>query len=51
MKQISNYIVKKVAEKLDEQFKNEREAYETKWQDINKFVKYGMLNTNNPSRV
>ncbi|MEX0966260.1 MAG: molecular chaperone HtpG [Bacteroidia bacterium] len=43
VKQISNYIVKKVAEKLEEQFKNEREAYESKWQDINMFVKYGML--------
>ncbi|NMM49762.1 molecular chaperone HtpG [Marinigracilibium pacificum] len=43
VKKINNYITKKVAEKLTEIFKNDRAEFESKWQDINVFVKYGML--------
>ena len=43
VKKITNYISKKVAEKLEELFKNDRAGYEAKWQDIGPFVKYGMI--------
>ncbi|MCC5945740.1 MAG: molecular chaperone HtpG [Bernardetiaceae bacterium] len=43
VRRISNYIMKKVAEKLQELFKNERESFETKWKDIGVFVKFGMI--------
>jgi molecular chaperone HtpG len=43
VKKINSYITKKVADKLSELFKNDRKAYEEKWQDIGLFVKYGML--------
>ena len=43
VKKISNYIVKKVADKLDSLFKEDRQAFEDKWEDIAVFVKYGML--------
>lgn len=43
VKKINNYITKKVADKLAELFKNDRKAYEEKWQDIGLFVKYGMI--------
>lgn len=43
VKKISNYIVKKVADKLDSLFKEDRKAFEDKWEDISVFVKYGML--------
>ncbi len=43
VKKISEYITKKVADKLDEMFRKEREKYEEKWESINVFVKYGML--------
>lgn len=43
VKRISSYIVKKVAEKLQELFKSDRKAYEEKWEEIEVFVKYGML--------
>ncbi|MBK8443548.1 MAG: molecular chaperone HtpG [Sphingobacteriales bacterium] len=43
VKQISDYITKKVASKLEEIFKNDREEYEKKWDNIGVFVKYGML--------
>ncbi len=43
VKKITNYITKKVAEKLSELFKNDRKAFEEKWDDIGTFVKYGML--------
>lgn len=43
VKKINSYITKKVAEKLGELFKKDREAYETKWSDIGLFVKYGMI--------
>ncbi|MCC8098222.1 MAG: molecular chaperone HtpG, partial [Eubacterium sp.] len=40
---ISKYIVKKVADKLNSLFKKERETYETCWDDINTFIKYGCV--------
>ncbi|MFY0672185.1 MAG: molecular chaperone HtpG [Bacteroidia bacterium] len=43
VKKISNYIVRKVADKLDSLFKEDRKAFEEKWEDIGVFVKYGML--------
>lgn len=43
VKKINSYITKKVAEKLSELFKKDRKAYETKWEDIGLFVKYGMV--------
>lgn len=43
VKKITNYITKKVAEKLNELFKNDRKAFEEKWDDIGTFVKYGIL--------
>lgn len=43
VKKITGYITKKVADKLNELFKNKRDEYESKWKDIGIFVKYGML--------
>jgi molecular chaperone HtpG len=43
VKKINNYITKKVADKLGELYKNDRKAYEEKWNDIGLFVKYGMI--------
>ena len=43
VKKISNHITKKVADKLEELFKKSREDYETKWNDISVFIKYGMI--------
>ncbi len=43
VKKINSHITKKVADKLASLFKNDREAYEAKWDDIGIFVKYGML--------
>lgn len=43
VKKINNYITKKVADKLLELFKADRKAYETKWNDIGLFVKYGII--------
>jgi len=43
VRKISSYITKKVAEKLHDLFKNDREDYEKKWNDLGVFVKYGML--------
>ncbi len=43
VKKINGYITKKVADKLQELFKNDREGYENKWQSIGLFVKYGFL--------
>lgn len=43
VKKINSYITKKVAEKLGELYKKDREAYEQKWSDIGLFVKYGMI--------
>ncbi|MEM7163405.1 MAG: molecular chaperone HtpG [Bacteroidota bacterium] len=43
VKKISNHISKKVADKLSQMFKNEREEFEGKWEDIKVFMEYGML--------
>ena len=43
VKKINTYITKKVADKLGELFKNDREGYQQKWSDIGLFVKYGMV--------
>ena len=43
VKKINGYITKKVADKLSELFKKDRESFEAKWPDIGVFVKYGML--------
>ncbi len=43
VKKINNYITKKVADKLATLFKNDRKAFEEKWDDIGLFVKYGMI--------
>jgi molecular chaperone HtpG len=43
IKKISNYIIKKVAESLKKLCKNERERYETLWNDIALFSKYGCV--------
>lgn len=43
VKKISQHITKKVADKLSEMFKSDRKEFEKKWDDINIFVKYGMI--------
>ncbi|MCM1337234.1 MAG: molecular chaperone HtpG [Candidatus Amulumruptor caecigallinarius] len=43
VKKISGYITKKVASRLEEIFKANREEYEKKWDDIRLFIEYGML--------
>ena len=43
VKKISSHITKKVADKLAEIFKNDREDFEKKWDDIKLFIQYGML--------
>ena len=43
VRKITGYITKKVAEKLQEIFKTDRKAYEEKWDDLNVFVKYGLI--------
>ncbi len=43
VKKISSHITKKVADKLDELYKNKREDYESKWDDLKVFIQYGML--------
>lgn len=43
VKKISGYITKKVSDKLASIFKNEREEFEKKWDDIKIFIHYGML--------
>ena len=43
VRKISEYITKKVADKLTGMFKTEREAYEKYWDDIAPFIKYGCL--------
>ncbi len=43
VKKISEYITRKVADKLHDLFKNDRPAYEQKWRDLGVFVKYGMI--------
>ena len=43
VKKISTYITKKVAGRLEEIFKNERDAWEKKWDNLKLFIEYGML--------
>lgn len=43
VKKINNHITKKVADKLEEIYKNDRPAFEEKWEHIGLFVKYGMM--------
>lgn len=43
VKKINNHITKKVADKLEEIFKNERASFEEKWDSLALFVKYGMM--------
>jgi molecular chaperone HtpG len=43
VKKISDYISKKVADKLSGMCKTDRESYEKYWDDINPFIKYGCL--------
>ena len=43
VKKISTYITKKVADRLDEIFRNEREKLEERWDNLKLFIEYGML--------
>ena len=43
VKKISTYISKKVAEKLEQMFKENREEFEKKWDDLSIFLQYGSL--------
>ena len=43
VKKISSYITRKVADKLSSLFKNNREDFEQKWNDIKIVIEYGML--------
>ena len=43
VKKISSHITKKVADKLEEIFKTNREDFEKKWDDIKVFIEYGMI--------
>ena len=43
VKKISDYITKKVADKLTGMFKTDRERYESLWEDLSPFIKFGCL--------
>ncbi|MCI8402681.1 MAG: molecular chaperone HtpG [Lachnospiraceae bacterium] len=43
VKRISDYITKKVADKLSGMYKTEKESYEKYWDDINPFIKFGYI--------
>jgi len=43
VKKISNHITKKVADKLEELFKSDRNQFEEKWDSLKLFIEYGML--------
>ena len=43
VKKISDYITKKVADKLSGMCKTDRESYEKYWDDINPFIKFGCI--------
>lgn len=43
VKKISNYITRKVADKLKSLFKKDRESFQDKWNDIKVVIEYGML--------
>lgn len=46
IKKISNYVIKKVAESLKKLFNNDRARFETIWEDIQLFIKYGAISDN-----
>ncbi len=46
VRKLSDYIARKVADRLTGMFKNEREQYQAYWKDIHPFVKYGCLRDN-----
>ncbi len=43
VKKINSHITKKVADKLEEIFRNDRKGFEEKWESLGLFVKYGMM--------
>lgn len=43
VRKINSHITKKVADKLEDIFKNDRTAFEEKWESLGLFVKYGMM--------
>lgn len=43
VKKISSHITKKVADKLEDIFKNNRQEFESKWDDIKVFIEYGII--------
>jgi len=43
VRKINSHITKKVADKLEEIFKNDRPSFEEKWESLGLFVKYGMM--------
>ena len=43
VKKISTYITRKVADRLEDIFKQSRQEFEKKWDDIKLFIEYGML--------
>jgi molecular chaperone HtpG len=43
VRKINSHITKKVADKLDEIFRNDRESFQQKWESLGLFVKYGMM--------
>jgi molecular chaperone HtpG len=43
VRKISTHITKKVADRLEEIFKNDRAQFENKWDDLKIFIQYGML--------
>ena len=43
VKKISTYITKKVADRLNQLFKDDRKDFESKWDDLKLFINYGML--------
>jgi molecular chaperone HtpG len=47
VKKISNHITKKVADKLEEIFKDNRKDLESKWDDVKVFIEYGIISETN----
>lgn len=47
VKKISNHITKKVADRLEELFKENRQDFESKWDDIKVFIEYGIISEQN----
>ncbi|NDC78159.1 MAG: molecular chaperone HtpG [Chitinophagia bacterium] len=43
VRKINSHITKKVADKLDEIFRSDRESFQQKWESLGLFVKYGMM--------